>query len=75
MRGSKPWIFRVPIARRAPWHARRERSIERASFVTHRALLKTLGYAVLRVPNGLVLQASELFVQKVLSLVFSLPEA
>ncbi len=36
---------------------------------------KTLGYTVLRVPNGLVLQAPQLFVQKVLSLAFALPEA
>ncbi len=36
---------------------------------------KTLGYTVLRVPNGLVLPAPELFVQKVLSLVFSFSEA
>ena len=37
--------------------------------------LKSLGYTVLRVPNGLVLQAPELFVQKVVSWVGSLPEA
>ena len=33
------------------------------------ALLKTLGDTVLRVPNGIVLQAPDLFVQKVLSFV------
>jgi len=39
------------------------------------AHLKTLGYTVLRLPNGIALQAPELFVQKVLSFVWSLPEA
>jgi very-short-patch-repair endonuclease len=39
------------------------------------AHLQTLGYTVLRLPNGIVLQAPELFVEKVLSLVWSLPEA
>ena len=39
------------------------------------AHLKTLGYMVLRFPNGIVLQAPELFVQKVLSVVWSAPEA
>ena len=33
------------------------------------AHLKSMGYAVLRLPNGIVLQAPDLFVQKVLSFV------
>jgi type I restriction enzyme R subunit len=33
------------------------------------AQLKTLGYTVLRLPNGIVLQAPDLFVQKVVSFV------
>src|ERR1039458_3985899 len=33
------------------------------------ARLKSMGYTVLRLPNGIVLQAPDLFVQKVLSLV------
>ena len=39
------------------------------------AHLRILGYTVLRLPNGIVLQAPELFVQKVLSVVWSVPEA
>ena len=38
------------------------------------AHLKTLGYTVLRLPNGIVLQAPEVFVQKVLGFLWSLPE-
>jgi very-short-patch-repair endonuclease len=33
------------------------------------AHLKSMGYTVLRLPNGIVLQAPDLFVQKVLSFV------
>ena len=39
------------------------------------AHLKSLGYTVLRVPNGMVLEAPELFVDKVRDTVWSLPEA
>jgi very-short-patch-repair endonuclease len=35
--------------------------------------LNALGYAVLRLPNGIVLQAPQLFVQKVLDFLWSLP--
>jgi len=45
------------------------------SDVQRDAHLKTLGYTVLRLPNGIVLQAPELFVEKVLDIVWSLPEA
>ena len=37
--------------------------------------LKDASYTVARFPNGIVLQAPELFVDKVLDLVWSLPEA
>jgi len=39
------------------------------------AHLKEMGYAVLRMPNGMVQEAPEVFVQKVLDAVWSLPEA
>jgi very-short-patch-repair endonuclease len=39
------------------------------------AHLKKLGNAVARFPNGIVLEAPELFVDKVLRLVWSLPDA
>jgi len=39
------------------------------------AQLRNLGYIVARYPNAIVLQAPELFVEKVLTLVWSLPEA
>ena len=39
------------------------------------AHLKDASYTVARFPNGIVLQAPELFVDKVLDLVWSLPEA
>jgi len=39
------------------------------------AHLKNMGYTVARFSNGMVLEAPELFVNKVLSLVWSLPDA
>ena len=39
------------------------------------ARLRFLGYTVLRVPNGMVLEAPELFIDKVLDAVWSLPDA
>ncbi len=39
------------------------------------AHLESMGYTVARFPNGIVLEAPELFAQKVLSFVWSLPEA
>ncbi len=39
------------------------------------ALLKDLGYVVTRFPNGMVLKAPELFVENVLKIVRSLPDA
>ncbi len=39
------------------------------------AYLKDMGYVVARFPNGMVLDAPELFVDKVLDLVWSLPDA
>jgi very-short-patch-repair endonuclease len=39
------------------------------------AHIQRLGYTVLRIPNGIVLQAPELFVQKVLDFVWLLPGA
>ena len=38
------------------------------------AYLKSLGYTVLRFPNGMIQEAPELFVQKVWEAVGSLPE-
>jgi len=37
------------------------------------AKLKRLGYTIMRIPNGMVLEAPELFVRKVLDLAWSLP--
>jgi len=39
------------------------------------AHLENLGYTVARFPNGMVLEAPELFVDQVMSLVWSLPDA
>ncbi len=39
------------------------------------AYLKALGYTVLRISNGMVLEAPELFVEKVVAMGWSLPEA
>jgi len=39
------------------------------------AHLKNMGYTVLRLSNGIVLQAPELFVDEVLTVVWSLPDA
>ena len=47
----------------ARWDARRH------------AHLRSVGYTVLRFPNGIVQEAPELFVQKVCDAVWSLPEA
>ena len=39
------------------------------------AKLKRLGYTIMRFPNGMVLEAPELFVRKVLDVAWSLPDA
>jgi len=52
-------------------HGRHEQAKKDARRDAH---LKSLGYTVLRVPNGMVLEAPELFVDKVLDTVWSLPE-
>ncbi len=39
------------------------------------AYLKALGHTVLRISNGMILEALELFVEKVVALGWSLPEA
>jgi very-short-patch-repair endonuclease len=39
------------------------------------AYLKNSGYVVFRFPNGIVLRAPELFLQKVLDFAWTLPEA
>ncbi len=39
------------------------------------AQLKRVGYAVMRLPNGIVMEAPELFVRKVLEVAWSLPNA
>ena len=43
---------------------------------THRdAELERMGYAIMRFPNGIVMEAPELFVRKVLDVAWSLPNA
>ena len=42
---------------------------------TRDAFLRNTGYTVLRISNGMVLDAPELFVDKVLKVAWSLPEA
>jgi very-short-patch-repair endonuclease len=37
--------------------------------------LRSLGYTVMRLPNGIVMEAPELFVSKVLDVAWSLPNA
>ena len=50
--------------------------LEQAKKDAHRdAHLKVLGYTVLRVPNGMVTEVPERFVDKVLDVAWSLPEA
>ena len=39
------------------------------------AQLKRMGYTVMRLPNGIVMEAPELFVRKVLDVAWSLPNA
>jgi len=39
------------------------------------AKLKRLGYTTMRIPNGMVLEAPELFARKVLDVAWSLPDA
>ncbi len=63
-----------PVKTRYPYRKTRQPS-QAKSDAGRDAHLATLGYTVRRFPNGIVLEAPELCVQKVLRLVWSLPEA
>jgi hypothetical protein len=67
-------MLHVPIGRRAPWHARRDRSIKRANFASAKPKLSKRRGTCLGVSNGMVLEAPELFVEKVMRRVGSRPE-